>query len=482
MKSKNLLLAISMVALAASPMAAKDFYVATNGDDSNPGTQAQPFGSPEAAFLAVAYEGSTPCNVYLQEGATFKVGTIRIEDGCIVNVYGNNTTLKADDVSGRDGGQGLRIMRLGKDTEVEISGVNFVNGRQTDYFAGGAIFTLGKKLIVDNCSFIDNEAGSAGGAIASRGHYVEIKNSYFEGNFTRGGGATGAAVSMVGNADAEHFGELKIENSAFVGNEALEGGGHATVISIYDSCLDVMYSLTGKVTISNCTFLNNKNVQPYQADVDVSDNSDCALYMVNNTMVGCECGLGLYFQAEPIYLFNNFIYADKQGITSQLSVADGREAMVAANNVIIGGETAVNEFVDDPMLKNGQNGNVLGLAADNTLASFSMSSSITREGNIGFLKIGENSKLINAGIANSDQYTGENVIPATDCRGVANQGGKDIGAYEYSGATPDAVEVVAADDNAPAVYFDLSGARVANPEKGIYIEKRGSSVRKVVIR
>ena len=204
--------------------------------------------------------------------------------------------------------------------------------------------------------------------------------------------------------------------------------------------------------------------------------------MVNNTMVGCECGLGLYFQAEPIYLFNNFIYADKQGITSQLSVADGREAMVAANNVIIGGETAVNEFIDDPMLKNGQNGNVLGLAAENSLASFSMSSSITREGNIGFLKIGENSKLINAGIANSDQYTGDNVIPATDCRGVANQGGKDIGAYEYSDATPDAVEVVAADDNAPAVYFDLSGARVANPEKGIYIEKRGSSVRKVVIR
>lgn len=482
MKRKFLLSAISMIAFSTVTMSAADFYVATNGDDSNPGTKAQPFGSPEAAFLAVANEGSTPCNVYLEDGATFKVGTIRVEDGCIVNVYGNNTTLKADDKSGREEGQGLRIMRLGKDTEVEISGVNFVNGRQTDYFAGGAIFSLGKKLIIDNCSFIDNEAGSAGGAVASRGHYVEITNSYFEGNFTRGGGATGAAISMIGNADAEHFGELYVENCAFVGNEALEGGGHATVISIYDSCLDVQYSLTGKVSIINCTFLNNKNVQAYQADIDVSDNSDCQLYMVNNTIVGSDCGLGLFFQAEPIYLFNNFIYANLQGINSQLSVADGREAMVAANNVIIGGEAAVNEYVDDPMLKNGSNGNVLGVSKDNSLASFGMSSNITREGNIGYLKIGATSKLINAGLTNSSEYTGENIIPATDCRGESREGGNDIGAYQYTESTPGEVTGIEADKNLPAVYYNLQGVKVENPSNGIFIEKRGKSVRKVVIR
>lgn len=479
MTSKNLLSAVAMIALSAGSMFAADFYVATNGDDSNPGTQDRPFGSPEAAFLAVANEGSNPCNVYLQENATFMVGSIRIEDNCNVNVIGKNTTLKAAEVSGRDdeNAPGLRIMRIGKNTNVEISGVNFMNGRQTGYFAGGAIFTLGKNLIVDNCSFINNEAGSAGGAIASRGHYLKVTNSYFEGNFTRGGGATGAAISMIGNADAENFGELVVENCAFVGNEAFEGGGHATVISIYDSCLDVMYSLTGKVTITNSTFLNNKNVQGYQADIDVSDNSDCKLYMVNNTMVGSECGLGLYFQAEPIYLFNNFISATKQGITSQLSVADGREAMVAAHNVIIGGEAAVNENIDDPMLKNGQDGNTLGLAADNSLASFAMSSNITREGNIGFLAIGASSKLIDAGLETSVPYTEENVIPATDCRGYSSQNGKDIGAYEYGGS---GVANVGADENAPAVYYNLQGVKVENPSNGIFIEQRGKSVRKVM--
>lgn len=477
---KNLLAAMTMMALGATTAFAADFYVTLNGDDSNPGTEAKPFGSPEAAFLAVANLGAEPCNIYLQKDATFKVGTIRVEDGCDVTVIGDNTTFKADDTSGREGGQGLRIMRLGKDTNVQISGVNFVNGRQTDYFAGGAIFSLSKNLIVDNCSFIDNEAGSAGGAIASRGHYVKVTNSYFKGNFTRGGGATGAAISMIGNAEAENFGELYVENCAFEGNEAMEGGGHATVISIYDPCLDVMYSLTGKVSVINCTFLNNTNVQPYQADVDISDNSDCELYLVNNTFVNDEVALGLYFQEATVYLFNNFIFATRQGINAQLSVADGRSPMVAVSNVIIGGEAAVSDEVDDPMLKG--NNNTLGTAANNSLASFGISSNLTLEGNVGFLAIGATSKLVNAGLDNSDEYTGgQNVIPATDCRGVATNGKKDIGAYEYNDS-PDGVASAVLDLNIAPVYYNLQGVEVQNPSNGIFIERRGNSARTVYVK
>lgn len=488
MNKKLLLSVLAGMAIGSANLCAADFYVSLSGDDSNPGTQSQPFGSPEAALLAVTNLKGEPCNVYLEKDATFMVGTLRVEDGSTVNIIGDNSTLKADVVSGLEGGQGLRILRIGKQTNVEISGVNFVNGRQTDYFAGGAIFAMGESLIVDNCSFLNNEAGSSGGAVASRGHYLEITNSYFEGNYTLGGGATGAAVSMVGNAEAVNFGELVIENCAFVGNKAVEGGGHATVISIYDPCLDVMYSLTGKVSIVNCTFLNNTNVQGYQADIDISDNSDCELYLVNNTIVGSEVGVGFNFQAAPNYLFNNFIFTSKQGLNSGLSVAEGRDPIVAVNNVIIGGEAAVNENMDDPMLSG--NGNTLGTSASNSLASFSISSNITREGNIGFLAIGENSKLRGAGLENSAEYTGGiNVIPATDCRGVANYEGKDIGAYEYSiyGPVTDddddeegGVEGIEADLVAP-VYYNLHGMKVDNPSKGIFIEKRGKNVRKVLV-
>lgn len=465
----------------AMPALGADYYVSTSGNDSNPGTQEKPFGSPEMAFLQVSTMPGTPCNIYLEENATWTVGSIRVEDGCIVNVYGQNSTLKAADKSGLEGGEGSRILRIGKDAQVEISGVNFLNGRQVAYFAGGAIFDLGKHLVVDNCYFGFNEAGSAGGAIASRGHYVRVTNSFFEGNYTLGGGATGAAISMVGNIEAEHFGELYVENCAFVGNQATEGGGHATVIGIYDPCEDVMYSMTGKVSVINCTFLNNKNVQPYQADIDITDNGDCELYLVNNTIVGSEVGVRVLFQTAPWYMFNNFIFTEKSGIATEYSVSEyNREAVTAVSNVIIGGEMAVNESIDDPML-NG-NGNTLGTAASNSLASFAMASNITREGNIGFLSIGASSKLINKGITDSSEYTGENVIPTTDCRGV-KRSGNDIGAYQYSegGSDENGVESVEFDENVPARYFNLQGVEVKNPSNGIFIECRGNKARKVVI-
>lgn len=482
---RKLLSAIAILAMSATSMSAADFYVTLNGDDANPGTEEKPFGSPEAAFLAVANAGSEHCNVYLQKDATFRIGTIRIEDGCNVDVIGDNTTFKADDNNGLNGGQGLRIMRIGKNTNVKISGVNFVNGRQTAYFAGGAIFTLGKNLEIDNCSFIDNEAGSAGGAIASRGHMLKVTNSYFKGNYTIGGGATGSVISMVGNADAENFGELYIENCAFEENKSTEGGGHGTVISIFDNCDDVKYSLTGKVSIINCTFLNNTNVQAYQADIDVSDNSDVKLYMVNNTMVNCEVGLGVYFQAEPLYLFNNFIFATKQGINSTLSSADGREPFVAASNIIIGGEAAVSDEIDDPCFKDAKYNNTLGTTANNSLASFGMSARITRDGNIGYIAIGANSPLVNKGLSNSSEYTdGVNVIPDFDCRGYVSNDGKDIGAYEYGATAPDSAVESVMDDNsdAPAVYYNLQGMQVKHPANGIFIERRGTSTRKVLIK
>lgn len=477
MKNKKLLSFMAVIAIGTSQMIAADYYVAANGNDANPGTEAQPFGSPEMAFLSLI--PGEPTTIHLQKDATFTVGSIRLEDDCIVKLVGDNSTLKAAATPGREGGEGSRILRIGKGAEAEISGVNFVNGRQVGYFAGGAIFDLGKKLIIDNCSFVNNEAGSAGGAVASRGHYVKITNSFFDGNYTIGGGSTGGAINMVGNADAENFGELHVENCAFVNTEITEGGGHATVIGIYDPCEDVCYSLTGKLSVINCTFLNSKNVQAYQADIDIADNGDCEFLMVNNTIVGSDCGLRLFFQDAPCYMFNNFIYANKAGITTELSIAESdREGITAVNNVIIGGEQAVNEYVDDPML-NG-NGNTLGLAKDNSLASFGMAATVTRDGNIGYMAIGQTSKLIDKGLDDSSEYTGTNRIPATDCRGVAN-GKKDIGAYEY-GNNNGVSAIVTNDANAPVVYYNLQGVQVAEPANGLFIERRGNSVRKVIIK
>ncbi len=53
---------------------------------------------------------------------------------------------------------------------------------------------------------------------------------------------------------------------------------------------------------------------------------------------------------------------------------------------------------------------------------------------------------------------------------------------EKLGAGASGVANVEIDGNAPAVYYDLQGRKVANPSKGLYIINRGGKVTKEVIR
>ena len=463
--------------MAGSAFAA-DYYVSPTGKDSNPGTQAQPFGSPEQAFMAL--KAGVDNTITFSENGTYKVGSIRIEDNVKVKVFGNGSTFKADDQPGKNGGQGSRIFRIGNGTDVEINGLTMMNGRQVAYFGGGAIFFMGQRLVVENCAFIDNEAGSAGGAINSRGNEVVVRDSYFQGNYTLGGGATGAAICQVGNKNTpENPGTLTVENCAFVENELTEGGGHGVVISQYDPCLDVCMALATKFTITNCTFFNNKTAQGYMADVDVTDNGECEVVLVNNTFFGGESAIRYYLQEAPMYIFNNFIYTTRQGIASELSIADSeRPEVVAASNVIMAGEAALNENVDDASFN--ANGNVLGKTGSNPISSFGISTVLTRQGNIAFMALDANSRLVDAGLLNSEVYTpGENLIPALDCRGASiYEGKKDIGAYEFN---PNGVYAITVEADGPVRYYNLQGIEVANPSNGIFIRRQGNKANKVIL-
>lgn len=52
----------------------------------------------------------------------------------------------------------------------------------------------------------------------------------------------------------------------------------------------------------------------------------------------------------------------------------------------------------------------------------------------------------------------------------------------YNTKDDDSVDAIASEENAPAEYYNLQGVRVANPDNGIYIVRRGSKVSKTVIR
>lgn len=482
MKAKSLLLATVAVLMGAATATAAEYWVSPSGKDSNPGTEAAPFGSPEMAFMSL--KPNDPSTVHIANG-TYMVGSLRIEDNVNVTVAGEgNAILKGAEKSGRDGGEASRILRIGKNTNVTISGMTFLNGRQVGYYPGGAIFFLGTDLTVDNCAFIDNQGSNAGGAIGSRGKNVTVKNSYFKGNRTEGGGANGAAISVTGDM-ASGEGSLIVENCCFEGNGLEEnGGGTGICISLYepaDNSGGAGYSLVTKFSCTNCTFFNNKSIQGYVGDIDISSNPDAEVTIVNNTFISTEAALTMGFREGETYLFNNFIYAAKQGIGSTTSIAESdRTAITAANNYIYGGEAAINDNIDDGMFN--ANGNVLGKTADNSLASFAMDNALTFNGNIGYLAFGATSKLIGKGMADSSALSdGTNLIPALDCRGAAiYDGGKDVGAYEYNPEF-DGIATVTISNDAPAIYYNLQGVRVANPAGGIFIERRGNTTRKVIL-
>ena len=136
-----------------------------------------------------------------------------------------------------DGKNGARIFYVGSDVKtLTLKNIIFKNGKVNG--AGGAILNDGAKLIIDNCSFINNRiTGTTGGAIASNNvNNIKITNSVFSKNYATG---VGGAISITGN-------NAVISNCVFTNNEARDSLGGAILI------------LGNSATLTNNTFSNNK--------------------------------------------------------------------------------------------------------------------------------------------------------------------------------------------------------------------------------
>lgn len=419
-----------------SSFAAVEFYVSPNGNDGDNGSKEHPFQTVEQAVLSV--EENTETTIYLEKDATFLIGKLDLMENKIVTIIGDNTTIKGAEQPGYEGGEANRILRAATGCQVKISGVTFQNGRQVGYFPGGAIFFTGKTLEIDNCKFIDNEGGSCGGAIACRGGDVVVKNSYFENNYILGGGARGAAITHCGYADYTPS-SLTVENCAFIDND-LTQGGQGPAISIYDPSTEGgSYSSINSLTVINSTFINNTSTDAYQAAIDISGNSDCTTTLVNNTFYKNDGALRLDFQLAPVYMFNNAVYANKTAVLGGWTIADSdRTSIVAYNNVLVGEEAGINEYIDDASLNGDKEAcnNIVGKSSVYAFSTFGLDTELEFAENsaAAYLPINsESSILVNAGLDNSSEYTESNVIPTTDARGASANGKKDIGAYEFNG-------------------------------------------------
>lgn len=439
---KKLFIGISALLLTLN-LSAVDIYVnPTTGNDANNGSLATPMKTIESAVFAV--RDNTQTTIHIAKNSVLMLGAVlNFGENKKVEIVGQNVTIKAAELAAQKDpsglpllGQGNRILRAVANCDLKIKGITFQNGRQVGYILGGAVFFAGNTLEIDSCKFIDNQAGSAGGAVAARGKSVIIKNSYFEGNNILGGGARGAAIMQCGPATGTP-GTLVVQNCTFYKNMT-QVGGSGMVINIFDSSessLGGKYSNMGKVEVTNCTFLENTSPTPYQAAIDVSDG-DCDVVLVNNTFYNNSDG-AFRLLLSKAYLANNVIVGGKQGILSEAKVADGRPEMVAINNIIIGTEGGINGGIDDACLTSakGANNNVVSTIAAYPVAALGLASSLTTNDNfVPYLKINaSSSSLVNAGIDDTSVKFGTNYVLTVDTRGRLTNNKKDIGAYEFEG-------------------------------------------------
>ena len=436
---KKLFLGMSALLISFS-MSAIDIYVnPTTGNDANNGTMATPLKTIEAAVFKVT--DNNPTTIHLSKNSVFMLGAVlNFGENKKVDIIGQNSTLKAAELPGQKDpsglpltGQGNRILRAVTNCDLKIKGVTFQNGRQVGYILGGGIYFAGNTLEIDSCRFIDNQAGSAGGAVGCRAKSVIIKNSYFQGNNILGGGARGAAIMQCGQALVP--GTLVVQNCTFYQNMT-QVGGSGMVINIFDSTdssVGGKYSNVSSIQVTNCTFLENTSPTAYQAAIDVSD-SDCGVALTNNTFYNNTDG-AFRLLLSKAYLANNVIVGGKQGILSEAKVADGRPEMVAVNNIVIGTEGGVNGGIDDACFTSAAaaNNNVVSKIASYPVAALGLATSLSTDNFVPYLPTSANSTLIDAGTDNTLAKFGTNYVLNVDVRGRLTNNKKDIGAYEYSG-------------------------------------------------
>ena len=446
---KRLFTGLIALFTAASGFATTEIYVKPGGNDNYNGN------SWNTAYQTVGkaienVQANSETIIYLEGNAVFNVGVLNLGENKQVTIIGKNSTLRANEKPGKEGGEGGRILRAATGSNLTVKGINFENGRQIGYVLGGALFFSGETLVVDSCRFLNNEAGSSGGAIGARGKEVIIRNSYFEGNYTIGGGSIGAAVMQAGKKDVSGC-SLTVENCTFYKNDmsynrGAEGGGLGTAIGIYDkSGNDVggEYTNLALLKVINCTFVENTSLYAYQAAIDISASDKVKAYLINNTFYKNDGALriGDIYKEEggEVVMINNLIYAEKAGILGNEgnTVADLREPIVGYNNIISGIEGGVNQYIDDECFgsKKAQYNNIVEMTGNYPLSRVALSTALSTDNFVPYLAMGsETSEAVNAGLDDSSPYTGnQNFVPSTDVRGKKNNGLRDIGAYEYEG-------------------------------------------------
>ncbi len=215
-------------------------YVAPSGSDGNPGTQAAPKLTIQAAINA-AVSGDT---VLVEDGTYSGPGDIDLD------FWGRNITVTSQhgptattiDCGASSGHRGF-YLHYGE-TNAVISGLTIQNGTNTNglapgglYGGGGGIYNANASLTVQNCVIrnnVDSDYSNGGGGIYNSGT-LTLSRCLMAGNSSEFGGAV-----------ENYGGMLTMTNCLFTGNS-----------SDYGAALYAYNQTGGVAAVTNCTLIGN---------------------------------------------------------------------------------------------------------------------------------------------------------------------------------------------------------------------------------
>ena len=257
----------------------------------------------------------------------------------IIGSATNNTTIIAVQ---------LRHFHLVENTNITVylNNLTFKNGNATGS-CGGAIYNKeGNTLILNNCIFENNTAGSGAAVDNTRGN-LTINNCVFRNNIPSYSGAGTVANTKFGsltinncvfenntNSDItagvgaiSNRGEMFVNKSTFINNSgsytgAIYNGSAEAIITVRD-CIFMgnkgdessVFKNEGVATIINSLFVSNKfyrfnhSYYPYYTrSGTIANKNNGSITVVNSTIVNNEGSNDGLFNSETATLYNNIIW------------------------------------------------------------------------------------------------------------------------------------------------------------------------------
>ncbi len=232
-----------MTLLFASPVDAATYYVATTGNDANPGTQAQPFRT-IGKGVAAAVNNDT---VQVASGTYYEVISWNSKKLFLKGAGASQSII--------DGSRAAQCLRMDRASSTLVDGFTFRNGY--DEFLGGAgMYIASSNPVVMNCIFENNKGSFVhGGGISVRGGSLTVVNCVFKSNI---------AQSARGGAIYNYQGNLTVTNCTFVNNSANSGGTAISTVggtSAITNCIVRGDAFSPIDTFIGTSTVNNSNVE-----------------------------------------------------------------------------------------------------------------------------------------------------------------------------------------------------------------------------